>query len=155
MTTNTPTERYVLALKCLNEALALDEKHPALHAQAIQLRHALNSEMKDLDPKVQEALKNAFTAIPASADLKQLNAEFLEKHSNSAQHRVAAARAAVVLGEERSKAEKDLVDALRIKDNTFEDAAALLEQLKSWKSGELATFKKAAHEKWPEVSVFA
>jgi peptide alpha-N-acetyltransferase len=142
-------------LKCLNEALALDENHPALHAQAFQLRHALNSDLKDLDPKVQEALKDTFTAIPASADLKQLNAEFLEKHRNSTQHRIAAARAAVALGEDRSKAEKDLVDALNIKDITFEDAAALLDQLKTWRSAEVPRFKQAAHEKWPEVTVFA
>jgi len=39
---------------------------------------------------------------------------------------------------------------------TSDEAAVVLEQLRSWGSGEAAAeFKKAAHEKWPEVTRFA
>jgi peptide alpha-N-acetyltransferase len=115
----------------------------------------LNSALDSLPAKVQEALKAEFTAIPASADLKKLNAEFLEKHSNSATHRIAAARAAKVLGEQRTSYEKILAEALRADSITFVDAAAVLEQLRNWRSTEVTSFQKAAHEKWPEVTLFA
>lgn len=145
----------MLALRCLNAALALDAKHPALHAQAVELRHALNSALDSLPAKVQETVKAEFTAIPATADLKKLNADFLKEHgSSSARHRVSAARAAAALGEPRAESEKSLTDALRIDSVTFNDAGEILELLRSWRSSAAADFKKAAHEKWPEVTVF-
>jgi peptide alpha-N-acetyltransferase len=152
---NSFAEKYLLALRCLNAALALDAQNPALHAQGIELRHALNSSLDSLPAKVQETLNAEFTAVPASADLKKLNADYLDKHSNSATHRIAAARAAKVLGEPNSAVEKSLVDALQVQTVTFDEAAAVLEQLRKWRSSEAAAFKKAAHEKWPEVTQFA
>ncbi|KAH8912145.1 tetratricopeptide [Coniochaeta sp. PMI_546] len=148
-------KKYLLALRCLNAALALDAQNPALHAQGVELRHALNSSLESLPAKVQETLSAEFTAVPASADLKKLNAEYLDKHSSSATHRIAAARAAKVLGEPTSAIEKSLVDALQVQSVTFDEAAAVFEQLRKWRSSEAAAFKKAAHEKWPEVTQFA
>jgi N-alpha-acetyltransferase 15/16, NatA auxiliary subunit len=152
---NPRLEKYLLALKCLNAALALDAQNPALHAQAIELRHVLNSSLESLPPKVQEVLNTEFTAISASADLKKLNADYLDKHGDSAAHRMAAARAAKVLGEPQAAIEKSLTDSLQLASVTFDEADAVLELLKRWKSSEAATFKKVAHEKWPEVTQFA
>lgn len=151
-----PTEKYLLALRCLNAALALDAQNPLLHAQGIELRCALNSCLGSLPPKVQETLEAEFTAVPASADLRKRNAEFLDKHrSDGAAHRIAAARAAKVLGEPGAAIDKSLVDALDVPDVTFEEAAKVLELLRRWRSGEAGAFKEKAHGKWPEVTQFA
>lgn len=150
-----PTEKYLLALRCLNAALALDAQNPALHAQAVELRHALNSALPSLPPKVQETLNAEFTAVPASADLKKLNADYLAKHANSAAHRIAAARAARVLGEPDEAVEKSLVDVLQVESVTSDEAVTVLQQLRKWRSSEVVAFKKTAHEKWPEVTQFA
>ncbi|KAB5554634.1 NMDA receptor-regulated protein 1 [Coniochaeta sp. 2T2.1] len=147
-------KKYLLALKCLNAALALDAQNPALHAQAVELRHALSSSSEPLNPKVQEVLSAEFTAIPASADLKKLNADYLDKNTNSATHRLAAARAAKTLGEPNTAIEKSLTDVLQVPSVTFDEAATVLEQLKKWRSSDVASFKEAAHEKWPEVTRF-
>jgi len=95
--------------------------------------------------------------MPAStAELKKLNAEYLDKNTNSSTHRIAAARAAKSLGEPMPAIEKSLVDVLQTDNVTSDEAAVVLEQLRSWGSGEAAAeFKKAAHEKWPEVTRFA
>jgi hypothetical protein len=153
--TDSFTEKYLLALRCWNAAFALDAQHPALHAQAVELRHALNSSLESLPAKVQETVNAEFTAIPASADLKKLNADYLDKNTNSAAHRFAAARAAKVLGEPNAAIEKSLVDVLQVESVTFDEAADVLQQLRKWRSSEAAAFKKAAHEKWPEVTQFA
>lgn len=139
----------------MNAALALDAQHPALHAQSIELRHVLNSSLESLPAKVQVTLNAEFTAIPPSADLKKLNAEYLDKHTNSTVHRIAAARAAKALGEPDAAIEKSLVDVLQLGSVTFDEAGTVLEQLRNWKSSEAAAFKKTAHEKWPEVTQFA
>lgn len=150
-------KKYLLALRCLNAALALDAQNPLLHAQGIELRCALNSCLGSLPPKVQETLEAEFTAVPASADLRKRNAEFLDRHRSEggATHRIAAARAAKVLGEPGAAIEKSLVDALDVPGVTFEEVAQVLELLRRWRSGEAGAFKEKAHEKWPEVTQFA
>lgn len=148
-------EKFLLALRCLNAATALDPKNPALHAQAVEFRHALNSEADSLPAKVKEVLEANFTAIPASADLRKVNADFQAQHQDSAQHRIAAARAAKLLGEDATKVEKDLFDVLRSGSTTFTDAASILELLRNWRSSEADAFKNAARGKWPEVTLFA
>lgn len=115
----------------------------------------LNSQSDALPPKAKEVLGASFTTLPASADLKKLNAEFRAQHKDSAEHRIAAARAARVLGDDAVKVEKDLFDVLSSSSTTFADAASVLQQLRNWRSSEATAFKKAAHDKWPEVTLFA
>ncbi|KAL1862701.1 hypothetical protein VTK73DRAFT_6678 [Phialemonium thermophilum] len=148
-------KKYLLALRCLNAALALDPEHPALHAQAIALRHALSKELDSLPQKVQEVLKTEFKTIPETADLERLNAEFREKHGQSTQHRIAAARVTALLSGDYDKAAKDLVQVVSAESSTFNDAVAIYDELRSWRSSEAPSLKQAAHQKWPEVTVFA
>lgn len=148
-------EKYLLALRCLKAALSMDASNPKAHEQAIRLRHALNADLETLPPKVAEVIKSEFTEIPPSADLAKLNAEFREKHKGSAQHVLATIRVQEKLGEDRGKLAKDVVGLLEWQGVQLEDAAGAQEVLKGWKSGELAGFKKAAAQKWPESSIFA
>ena len=96
-------DKYLLALKCLNAAAALDPAHPKIHEQAIRLRKTCkcpnfltqaskqtNSDVvndnKNLAEKVSTVIASSFNLIPASADLSALNDEFAKKHAQSAAH---------------------------------------------------------------------
>lgn len=139
----------------MKAALALDAENPKVHEQAIRLRQALTADIETLSPKTSEVIKATFTEIPASADLAKLNQEFREKHKASAQHVLSAIRVQEKLGEDRSKLGKDVVDLLTLEKIQLDVASDAQALLKSWKSGELDAFKKAAAQKWPESSIFA
>ncbi|KAI1383004.1 N-terminal acetyltransferase A, auxiliary subunit [Hypoxylon trugodes] len=148
-------EKYLLALRCLNAALAIEEDHPTVHEQVVRFRQALNSKLASLPPKVAEVLKSEFKVVDASADLKKFNADFKEKHKDSAAHVISAIKIERLLGEDKKKSEKDLVAALSLKDIEHEQATESLALLRQWRSAEVDAFKTAAHQKWPEVTAFA
>lgn len=141
----------MLALRCLNHAAAVDPNNPKVHEQAIALRQAVNG-AKALPPTVAEVLKEQFTIIDSSADLKKVNNEFQAKNKASPRHAIAAIRAKRTLGEDRSKVEKEMSSVLDMADVTFEDAIEALETLRRWRSPEEETFKKAAQAKFPNVT---
>lgn len=142
-------------MRCLKAALALDAENPKVHEQAVRLRHALTADIETLSSKTSEVIKATFTEIPASADLVKINQEFREKHKTSAQHILSTIRVQETLGEDRSKLGKAVADLLKLENIQLEDASDAQALLKSWKSGELDAFKKAAAQKWPESSIFA
>jgi len=148
-------KKYLLALRCLNAARALDPGHPMVHQQSIELRHALKSDLDTLPPKVREAVRSDFTAVPPSADLKKLNAEFKSKHRGSAKHLLAAVRVDKLLGADQGLCEKETLGVMDIKDLTLEDASVVLETLRAWASPEVEAFKLRARGKWPEALIFA
>jgi hypothetical protein len=149
------TDKYLLALKCLNSAQSLAKDHPRLHEQTIHFRHVINPVLASLHPKVQEVIKADFTAIEAAADLKKMNDEFRKQHAQSPDHVLSAIRTAKLLGNDQAKCEKELIDMLQLKEMTFTQASAVLDTLRRWGGGGAAAFEKAAHEKWPEVTLFA
>lgn len=148
------TEKYLLALGCLKAVLALDKENAKAHEQAVRLRQALDKEASTLPPRVAEVIKAEFTEIPASADLAKHNEEFRQRHKSSAPHVLATIRAQDSLGEDRGKLGKEVAGLLQIPGVGLGDASDAQELLKSWRSGELEAFKKAAAQKWPESSVF-
>ncbi len=148
-------EKYLLALRSLNAALKLNKDHPRLHEQAVRFQSVVGPVLSSLPPKVQEIIKSEFTAIPASADLKKLNQDFRAKHQDSAEHVHAAIRTAHLLGEDKTKAEKELVDLLQLKSVTPSTAEEVLATLEQWGGSGVVPFKKAASGKWPEVGIFA
>ncbi|ORY57440.1 NMDA receptor-regulated protein 1-domain-containing protein [Pseudomassariella vexata] len=148
-------EKYILALRCLNAALALDPEHPRVHEQAVGFRHALNSKLDSLPPKVQEVLKAEFTVIPPSTDLKKYNTDFEAKHKDSSLHVIAAVNTRKLLGDDQATCEKDFLKLLDIKGVQFEDAKLALDVLKNWRSKEAQEFKAKCLSMWPEVTAFA
>jgi hypothetical protein len=150
----TLAEKYLLALRCLNAALAIDAANPIVHEQAVRFRLAINPRLASLPAKVAGVIETEFTAIDASTDLKKYNSDFLEKHKDSASHLVSAVKIQRLLGEDPKKCEKDLSGVLGLKSNDWEPAAEALGLLYQWRSSEAEAFKKAAHEKWPEVTLF-
>ncbi|KAI8946652.1 tetratricopeptide [Xylaria longipes] len=147
-------EKYLLALRCLNAALAIDATNPVVHEQAVRFRQELSSKLASLPAKVAEVIKTEFTAIPPSTDLKEYNAEFLKQHKDSAPHVVSAVKIQKLLGEDQNTCEKALFDILKLKSDNWEPAAEALGLLFQWRSGEAEAFKKAAEETWPEVTLF-
>ncbi|KAI0100575.1 tetratricopeptide [Nemania sp. FL0031] len=148
-------EKYLLALRCLNAALAIDAANPIVHEQAVRFHQEINSKLASLPPKVAEVIKSEFTAIAASTDLKKYNAEFLAKHKDSAPHVVSAVKIQKLLGEDQKTCEKALFGVLSLKSADWEPAAEALGLLLQWRSSEAEAFKTAAQETWPEVTMFS
>ncbi|KAK6077805.1 tetratricopeptide [Seiridium cupressi] len=148
-------EKYLLALRCLKNALALDSSHPQVHEQLVHFRQVLNTKLASLPAKAQEVIKAEFDALDASTDLKKYNADFESKHKGSAPHVIAAIKAKKHLGEDQVKVEKELSEVVAIEGIQFQQAQDVLSLLRSWRSKEVDGFKKKAAEKWPEVTAFA
>ncbi|KAJ2972247.1 hypothetical protein NUW58_g9225 [Xylaria curta] len=148
-------EKYLLALRCLNAALAIDATNPVVHEQAVRFHQALSSKLASLPAQVAEVIKTEFTAISASTDLKKYNAEFLGKHKDSAPHVVSAIKIQKLLGEDQKTCEKALFNVLKLKSENWEPAAEALGLLFQWRSGEAEAFKNAAEKTWPEVTLFS
>ncbi|KAI0020512.1 NMDA receptor-regulated protein 1-domain-containing protein [Xylariomycetidae sp. FL0641] len=148
-------EKYLLALRCLNAGLAIEPDNPTIHEQAVRLRQALDSKLPSLPSKVGEVLKAEFTTIAPSTDLKKYNADFEANHKDSAAHVVSAIKVRKLLGEDQKTCEKGLIDVLKLDSAEHDSAAEAMGLLAQWRSSEVEAFKKAAHEKWPEVTMFA
>ncbi|PON27599.1 acetyltransferase [Trichoderma gamsii] len=145
-------KKYVLALQCLNRSLSIDAENPRVHEQVVAFRKLLNNAPSDLPPKVLEALKAEFTAVDATADLTKYNQDFQEKHQASPLHVLSAVKARQTLGVDLAKCEKEVHGLIEHASATFTDAIAALETLKSWRSAEVESFRKAALAKWPNVT---
>ncbi|KAF6836404.1 NMDA receptor-regulated protein 1 (tetratricopeptide) [Colletotrichum plurivorum] len=146
-------KKYVLALRCLKAARALDESHPGVHERVVEFAHVVKAVLESLPAKVQEVIKSDFT--PPAADLKKHNEEYLAKNKSSPPHIVAALKTRRVLGEDRTAVESDLANVVKAPDATFELATEVYDLLKAWSSSKTDGLKQAAHERWPEVTIFA
>jgi peptide alpha-N-acetyltransferase len=135
--------------------MELDAPHPKVHERIVEFQYVIGHSLSSLSTKVAQLIKADFKAIPANTDLKKYNDEFRDKNKSSAKHALSSIRCQKVLGEDRGKCEKDLTGLLQMKEASLEVAFEALETLKSWRSGEVEAFKKAAREKWPEVTRFA
>lgn len=144
-------EKYVLALRCLKAASAIDPDSPKVHEQVVALRVTLNG-ASDLTAKVSEVLESEFTMIDASADLAKFNEEFEVKHKGSARHALSAIKAKKLLGKDQGKCEKELAELIKLQDIGFDDAVEVLETLRSWRGSGADEFRKAAQAKWPGVT---
>lgn len=141
----------MLALRCLQAALAIDAGAPKVHEQTIAFRSLLNT-ASELPPKVAEVLKAEFQAIAPSADLNKLNEEYLAKHKSSPLHVLSAIRTRRSLGADQPQCEKELTGILNMPEARFEDALEVSETLKSWRSGQAGAFRNSAKGRWPEVT---
>ncbi|KAK3943252.1 N-alpha-acetyltransferase 15, NatA auxiliary subunit [Diplogelasinospora grovesii] len=56
-------KKYLLALRCLNAALALDKDHPRVQEQSKTFQEAIGPILDSFAPKVQEIIKSEFTAF--------------------------------------------------------------------------------------------
>ncbi|KAL2176997.1 NMDA receptor-regulated protein 1-domain-containing protein [Thermothelomyces heterothallicus CBS 202.75] len=58
--------KYLLALRCLKAALAINKDHPKILEQAVRLRKALDGAIGSLAPKVKEVIESELAAVPGA-----------------------------------------------------------------------------------------
>lgn len=148
------TGKYVLALRCLNNALSLDATHPRVYEQVAAFRSLLNSS-PDVAPKAAEVLKTQFKAVDESTSLSKYIEQFEAQHKASPRHALSAIAARRSIGEDKGKCDKRVVDLLSMEGVSSSDAVEMLERLKGWRSPAVADFRIAAQAKWPEVTRLA
>ncbi|KAH7193230.1 NMDA receptor-regulated protein 1-domain-containing protein [Fusarium flagelliforme] len=146
-------KKYVLALRCLTAASALDSKSPRVHEQTVAFAQLLKT-ATDIEPKVLEVLKAEFNAVDPSADLVKYNDEFLAANKESPRHVLSAIKVQKLLGQDKAKSEEAVANILDIPGVTYEDAIEGLEVLRSWKSSQ-ESYKKAAQQKFPNATRLA
>ncbi|TQV93863.1 N-terminal acetyltransferase catalytic subunit [Cordyceps javanica] len=147
-------EKFVLALRCLNAAIALESTHPKLHAQIVTFAKTLKA-ASSLPTKVFEVLKAEFKAVDIAADLFKYNADYEAKHKDSICHILSSVKAQRVLDGSNTLSDKQLTASLNLPSTTFTDAIEVLDSLKSWNSSEAEAFQRAAHAKFPDVTRLA
>jgi hypothetical protein len=146
-------KKYVLALRCLTAASALDPKSPRVHEHTMAFAQLLKT-ATDIEPKVLEVLKAEFKAVDPSTDLVKFNDEFLTVNKDSPGHFLSAVKVQKLLGQDKTKSEEGVCSILDIPSATYEDAIEGLEVLKSWRSPQ-EFYKKAAQQKFPNVTRLA
>lgn len=152
------TGKYLLALKCLLAAHAIDSSDPTLHVQLLRFRQALDSLQEPLPAKISEIVSSEFEALlPRSQPLDEWNDSFLASHKNSVAHVQAALTARLLLNpDSKSQCEQDLLSTLDLEDASIDKAIAGLDLLNEWRSSSAAkqTYIEKAHQKWSEASAF-
>ncbi|KAK3991022.1 N-alpha-acetyltransferase 15, NatA auxiliary subunit [Cladorrhinum sp. PSN332] len=58
--------KYLLALRCLKAALALNKEHPKVLEQASRFHKLISDSLDSLSPKVQEVIKAELTTVPGA-----------------------------------------------------------------------------------------
>ncbi|KAI1075564.1 N-terminal acetyltransferase A, auxiliary subunit [Whalleya microplaca] len=149
-------EKFLLALRCLNAALAIDASNPTVHEQTVRFRQILDGKLSSLPPKVVSVLQSSFTALPPSTtDLAAFNADFRARHAGSPAHFVTAVKVERLLGGDAAACESELVEkVLGFEGVEVENAIEALGLLVQWRSARAGEFKGLAHAKWPEVTAF-
>ncbi|KAL8712323.1 MAG: hypothetical protein Q9220_003474 [cf. Caloplaca sp. 1 TL-2023] len=151
-------EKHLLALRCLLAAHAINPSHPSIHVLSIRLAHALQLLPEPPSPKVADIFETEFSPLIApDTDLKKLDSEYLASHSESAAHVQASLCARQALDAETAEEnQKDMIRTLALQSVSLEDAVRGLDLLKDWKaqSRYRNIYIAAAHERWPEATVF-
>jgi N-alpha-acetyltransferase 15/16, NatA auxiliary subunit len=148
-------EKYLLALKCLLAAAALDKEHSKVHEQTVRFKLALDENIKGLSPTSAEVINTEFTLLPTPVNLVQYNDEYLSKHKDCVRRTLSGLKVRKMLSPDSTPSiEKDAVSILNLPTITFEEAREGLVLLSTWKSSEIETFRKIAGAKWPKASVF-
>ena len=149
-------EKYLLALKCLLAAAALDKENSKVHEQTVRFKLAIDNDGSKLQPKSAELIKSEFNLIPTSATPSQFNDEYLARHKDCARRILSALKVRKLLfPESASASEKDAAAVIKLPSITFEETRGALDLLSSWKSSQLDSFKQAAATKWPKATIFA
>ncbi|KAI9808636.1 MAG: hypothetical protein M1825_003787 [Sarcosagium campestre] len=161
-------EKYLLALKCLLAAHAVDASDPTLHAQIIRFKRTLDDLPPDsLDAKTRAVLESKFTIGPGpSTTLAEYNDAFLAAHASSARHIHAALDVRQLLDPDSSRQanEKDVIRCLDLGDLTLDEAIDGLKLLRGWAASAgdeaksaaaaVAEYKSKARLSWSEATAF-
>lgn len=149
------TEKYLLAMQCLNSAIELEPTNPKVHERTVQFRHVVGPELASLPSTTSEVLKGEFAPLASGGDLQKFNDEFLAKNKGSPAHVHAGIRARRMLGGDKAGCEDALVKLVKADGLELREAWGVRKTLEEWGSGRVGEFKEGARGRWPEASGFA
>jgi len=150
------TEKYLLALRCLLAAAAIDREHSQVHEQIVRFKLAFDKDGAELPPKSAEIIKSELNLLLASTTPSKFNDEYLSKHKNCARRTLSALKVRKLLSpDSASSCEKDTAAVIDLPSITFQEAKEALELLSLWKSSKAESFRTTAAAKWPKATVFA
>lgn len=148
------TEKYLLAMQCLNSALALEASNPKVHERSVQFRQVVSPELASLPETTAQVLKSEFAPLAEGGDLQKVNDEYLETNKGSARCVHSGIRVRRMLGGDRAGCEGELVKLAGMEGLELGDALEVLGTLKEWGSAQVGAFKEGAKARWPEASGF-
>lgn len=105
-------------LQSIKRAHKLDANNSKLHSCLIRFHEFINQNTEDWEPAIEEVVKQEAKILFGDKDAKQLNNEFLERHSKSLEHVLEGAKMIYHLDP------KNQNDALRLItnfDNNYQD----------------------------------
>ncbi|PHH80846.1 hypothetical protein CDD80_6405 [Ophiocordyceps camponoti-rufipedis] len=147
--------KYVLALRCLKAAVALDADFPGVPERVVSF-YAILETTKDLSGKARDALRVEFKTVDEVGGAREYVEAFRRRHPKSPRHALSAVAAKRLLpGLDRASCDKEAAALVDMEGSTSDDAVRLLDTLRGWRSGEAMRLKKAAQAKWPEVTRLA
>lgn len=79
-------------LQSIKRAYKLDANHPKLHSCLIRFYEFISQSKDGWDPAVDEVVKQEIKVLFEEKDAKQLNKDFLKRHSKSLEHVQEAAK---------------------------------------------------------------
>uniref|UniRef100_A0A8C9VDN2 N-alpha-acetyltransferase 15, NatA auxiliary subunit n=1 Tax=Scleropages formosus TaxID=113540 RepID=A0A8C9VDN2_SCLFO len=135
-------EKFLLMLQSVKRAFSIDRDHPWLHQCLVRFFKAV-SESKDLPDAVSTVLKHEITCCFGDSSPESFNEAFLDQHSDSIPHRLAAAKMMYYLDPSREKKAVELATAL---DESLNNRTIQIctEVLVSLRDGSLGPCKQAA-----------
>ncbi|KAL4640275.1 N-alpha-acetyltransferase 15, NatA auxiliary subunit isoform X1 [Arapaima gigas] len=133
-------EKFLLMLQSVKRAFAIDSDHPWLHQCLVRFFKAV-SESKDLPEPVRVVLKQEIARLFGDSNGKSFNETFLNKHSNSIPHRVAAAK---MMFYQDLSTEKKAVELATALDESLTNRSIQVEVLQSLRDGSLGDCKEKA-----------
>ncbi|RFU35927.1 hypothetical protein B7463_g393, partial [Scytalidium lignicola] len=148
-------KKYILALKCLLAAAALDSENSKVHQNIVRFNQAIEKDKESIAPKSAEVINSDFTLLPSGKSLKQFNDDYLMKYNDCARHILSGLQVRKALSPESTPAcEKDVLDVLDLKSITFDEALEAFKLLQAWNSSRVEDFRSRAASKWPKALVF-
>lgn len=147
-------EKYLLAMQCLNAAIALAPTDPKVHERIVQFRYTVSPKLATLPPATSEVLKKEFPTVAESlSELQEFNDAFFVENSDSPRCVLAAARGRRMMG--GKGCEEKLAGVAGMEGLELGVAVEVLETLRGWGGGEAERFREGVRARWPEASAFA
>lgn len=105
-------------LQSIKRAHKLDASHPKLHSCLVRFYEFISQSKEGWDPAMDEVVRREVRAFFDDKDAKQLNAEFLERHSDSLEHVLEGAKMMYYLD---PKNQNDALSLVTLVDNKYKD----------------------------------
>ncbi|KAK1886095.1 N-alpha-acetyltransferase 15 NatA auxiliary subunit [Dissostichus eleginoides] len=152
-------EKYLLMLQSVKRALAIDPDHPWLHQCLVRFFKGV-SDSTELPETVRTVLKQEITRLFGDSNATSFNQAYLNKHSNSIPHRLAAAKMMVYLDSSTETKATELATALNesLNNRTIQICTEVLDCLRGGLLGDCKehaeSYRAECHKLYPYTLAF-